>query len=428
MHQQTSHDSHLRQVELVTRIGWSRCLVYTGVHVTAAGKATRGPGQVSDDPAGHWLRGPIPKTTAAPLEGSFSFLCLHAAVALTPLLPKAHSLLLTSGTLSPVAPLVAELGLGHKPKRQHPLPDGFTPAGSKLSSPRTLHTLMRVPQQQQQSLVTCEESQQAPIEELSLPVSSRPGSAGSARQAATTAAETAQNSDQLSVGTADAMQLHVCLPHKCHAGQGTAHQPSLSKRQVQQQQQQPTGQQQEAQQQQQQQQAGQQQQEAQQQQVQQDQKQQQVLQQVQQQQQVQQEAEPQVQQQVQQQQVQQQQGQQQAMQQQGQQQVAQQQLQQQAAQQHGVLQQVQQQLHQHRQQPVQQAVRLQHATLHEGVELVSAPHHHTLPARLLPLTISMAPGGDGRLVKLDSAYERRQDTGMLFSTPFPQSLLSARVP
>lgn len=51
----------------------------------------------------------------APVEGSFSFLCLHAAVALTPLLPSAHSLLLTSGTLSPMDPLVAELGLGAKP-------------------------------------------------------------------------------------------------------------------------------------------------------------------------------------------------------------------------------------------------------------------------------------------------------------------------
>ncbi|KAL0032408.1 hypothetical protein WJX79_009909 [Trebouxia sp. C0005] len=58
-------------------------------------------------------------------------------------------------------------------------------------------------------------------------------------------------------------------------------------------------------------------------------------------------------------------------------------------------------------------VRSQYASLHQGVELVSAPHHHTLPARLLPLTISMAPGADGQLVKLDSAYERRQDAGYL---------------
>lgn len=51
----------------------------------------------------------------APVQGSFSFLCLHAAVALTPLIPSAHSLLLTSGTLSPMDPLVAELGIGAKP-------------------------------------------------------------------------------------------------------------------------------------------------------------------------------------------------------------------------------------------------------------------------------------------------------------------------
>lgn len=242
------------------------CCVHTGVHVTAAGKANRGLGQASEEPAGQRLQGPSPKKPPLALEGSFSFLCLHAAVALTPLLPKAHSLLLTSGTLSPVAPLVAELGLGHQPKRQYPLPDGSAPAGSKTSTTDTVHTLLGRSQQQQQ-----------------------------------------------------------------------VHQ---QQQQVQQQQHQ----------------------------------------------------------QVQQQQVQQQQVQQ-------QQQQVQQQVQQQ--QQHQAQQQQCQQ-----QQQVQQPARSQHAKLHEGVELVSAPHHHTLPARLLPLTISMAPGGDGQLVKLDSAYERRQDTGM----------------
>ena len=43
--------------------------------------------------------------------GSFAFLCLHAAVAMQPVASTTHAVLLTSGTLSPMEPLLAELGL-----------------------------------------------------------------------------------------------------------------------------------------------------------------------------------------------------------------------------------------------------------------------------------------------------------------------------
>ena len=43
--------------------------------------------------------------------GSFAFLCLHAAVAMQPVASSTHAVLLTSGTLSPMEPLLAELGL-----------------------------------------------------------------------------------------------------------------------------------------------------------------------------------------------------------------------------------------------------------------------------------------------------------------------------
>ena len=307
---------------------------------TAAGKARRGIGQVSDAPAG--LLGPkgTAKGQAVPIEGSFSFLCLHAAVALTPLLPKAHSLLLTSGTLSPVAPLVAELGLGAKPKRQPSSPHASVPTGA--SSADIGHMLPDLPQplptqqqphqqqqfqqqqQQQNGPPDSEGVHEKPGQKLALPAGSQAGSAMQGQQAHSTAASSALNLQGPSLGQAasqpaGAAQLEEALPQS-NMGQTVCHQRSMGKREQQQKQQQ-----------------------------------------------------------------------------QQQQEVQFQQVQQ--------LQQQQQQVQQ------QQPARSQHARFHEGVELVSAPHHHTLPARLLPLTISMAPGPDGQLVKLDSAYERRQDTG-----------------
>ena len=53
----------------------------------AAGKARRGPPGALPHAKGPDSKG---KSQGVPIEGSFSFLCLHAAVALTPLLPKAH--------------------------------------------------------------------------------------------------------------------------------------------------------------------------------------------------------------------------------------------------------------------------------------------------------------------------------------------------
>ena len=309
------------------------------------------------------IEGSGPKDTgkgpAVPIEGSFSFLCLHAAVALTPLLPKAHSLLLTSGTLSPVAPLVAELGLGEKPKRQPISPHGSvqvkpftTGKGHTLAELVQPHSKQQHKQQQQYAPADPAGTHQKSGQKLPLPAGSQPGCAMPDQQAHTTTAFSAQDLQVHSKGPIDAGQLGKALPQSDLA-QPVGLQPSLGKQEEQQvqlhrlvlQQQQSH----QVQQRQQHEQLHQQQQEIQQQQHQ--------L----------------------------------AEQQQQNQQVKQQQLQ------------VQQQQ--------QQPARSQHARLHEGVELVSAPHHHTLPARLLPLTISMAPGYDGQLVKLDSAYERRQDIG-----------------
>ena len=348
------------------------------MHATAAGKARRGPGQVSEEPAG--LRGP--KGTAVPIEGSFSFLCLHAAVALTPLLPKAHSLLLTSGTLSPVAPLVAELGLGTKPHRQPTLPHGSVPAEPSSITTHTVHTLSKLPQQLLQQLPQQLPQQQEqngpddpegthhkPGQKLSMPAGSWPGCVMPAQRATITTAALAKNSSRLSRGqsasqSADTVQRDKARPES-NMGQTTGYPPSLGKRDHQQAQQQ----------------------RVQQQQVQEQQIQHQQLQ---------------VKQQLEHQQV---------LQQSQQQQVQHQQVQHQQVQHQQVQhQQVQHQQHVEQHQ-VYEATRSQHARLHEGVELVSAPHHHTLPARLLPITISMAPGSDGQLVKLDSAYERRQDSG-----------------
>jgi len=314
----------------------------------AAGKARRGVPAVLPHAKGPESQG---KSQGVPIEGSFSFLCLHAAVALTPLLPKAHSLLLTSGTLSPVAPLVAELGLGTKPKRQVsstaspksrevvasanglglvPEPQGQIDASADASSSKSRQAdvsdetkaeseqLIRHQSVQSGSLTGTD----AHVDEQA--VSSEPSSA---RQSAV---QQGRQNPVLCSGTAsqpgclrhDAQQSHCCPSAKQeaaplqNAGNCCTHQ-------------QPTLQ-----------------------------------------------SSPHPQLQV----------------------DTLSELHSSTAQKAGIV--------------LQQApVRSQYASLHQGVELVSAPHHHTLPARLLPLSISMAPGADGRLVKLDSAYERRQDAG-----------------
>lgn len=254
----------------------------------------RGPAQPSATPG-------VKAAAAAAVEGSFSFLCLHAAVALTPLLPNAHSLLLTSGTLSPVAPLVAELGLGKTPKRQAHLPNslGFaTSPGSKAAHvPKQQHLGFAQngvqPEVPAQTSVQCSPVQSVTRAELILQ------------------APVAANAKAQELGTVSQVQ---CSSKDLPADQQTDQPQTIV----------------------------------------------------------------------------------------GDHQAK---AEQQAETQH------QHQQQQEQQEQQQQGVRSQHARLHQGVELVSAPHHHTLPARLLPLTISMAPGLDGRLVKLDSAFERRQDTG-----------------
>ena len=288
-------------------------LHHSSICATAAGRAVRGPAQPSAKPAGT-------KPAAAVVEGSFSFLCLHAAVALTPLLPNAHSLLLTSGTLSPVAPLVAELGLGKSPQRQAPLPNSLGFATSP--SNRTAH----LPKQQHsgnaQSGVKPEVMTQAAVQCSSVQGITRADCAESVLQAPAAADTSAQEPAtltqmQCSVQPSDLIRSRKDLPADQQPDEPQIilvdHQAKAEK------------------------QAG---------------------------------------------------------------------SEHQQQQQHG-----QQQRKQNEQQQQQQDMRSQHARLHQGVELVSAPHHHTLPARLLPLTISMAPGLHGQLVKLDSAYERRQDTG-----------------
>lgn len=75
--------------------------------------------------------------------GSFAFLCLHAAVAMQPVASTTHSVLLTSGTLSPMEPLLAELGLdgsslpqeaASRTQRHLGQPGAF-PAASAAASP-----------------------------------------------------------------------------------------------------------------------------------------------------------------------------------------------------------------------------------------------------------------------------------------------------
>ena len=287
-------------------------------------------------------------------------------MALTPLLPKAHSLLLTSGTLSPVAPLVAELGLGTKPKRQVsstaspksrevaapakglglvPEPLGHMTAAADASSSKSRQAdvsddtkgeseqLIRRHLVQSGSLTgtDAQVDEQAVGSELS-PV--QQSAIQQERQNPVLCSGTTSQPDSLQ---RDAQQPHCCQSAKQAAAplQNTGNccthqQPTLKSS-----------------------------------------------------------ARPQL------------------------QMDPQSELDSSTAQTAGAV--------------LQQApVRSQYASLHQGVELVSAPHHHTLPARLLPLTISMAPGADGRLVKLDSAYERRQDAGDYFLLQPKLVLLAGR--
>ena len=320
----------------------------------AAGKARRGPPGALPHAKGPDSKG---KSQGVPIEGSFSFLCLHAAVALTPLLPKAHSLLLTSGTLSPVAPLVAELGLGTKPKRQ--VSSNASPKNREVADPAKGLGLAPEPWDHMTEAADASSSKicQADVsdelkgksEQL---IRRHPVQSGSLtgtdaqvdEQAVDlepssvqqSAVQQGQQKPVLYSGTAsqlgslqhDAQQSHCCQPAK----QEVAPLQSAGSRRLESNscthQLQP----------------------------------------------LQSSACPQL------------------------QMDPQSELHSSTAQNAG--------------NGVQPApVRSQYASLHQGVELVSAPHHHTLPTRLLPLSISMAPGADGRLVKLDSTYERRQDAG-----------------
>ncbi len=334
---------------------------------------------------------PKGKADSTPIEGSFSFLCLHAAVALTPLLPKAHSLLLTSGTLSPVAPLVAELGLGTKAKRQDPaLPQaeavsktglGEVAVGSvaavpavhddkaasnMLHSPTNLeaasgnHEGSQLRQSSQQQAGQHQSSQQHfrqhPSQHHgdSQDKQTQPG-----HHQLPTVHQPDMQPDEANKPTSSEQRLAAVQPgsQEAHEQQravypaglpsltaapktGLGHNPPRSG--------------------------------------------------------------------------------------------LPQSLKQESAPSHahqssGSLPPAQTPTasSEHQSSTVQvlgaasppMLARSQYASLHQGVELVSAPHHHTLASRLLPLTISMAPGVDGQLVKLDSAYERRQDAGGLLCVP-----------
>ncbi len=317
----------------------------------AAGKAKRGLPAVLPHAKGPDSQG---KSQGVPIEGSFSFLCLHAAVALTPLLPKAHSLLLTSGTLSPVAPLVAELGLGTKPKRQvsspksrevadpakglgpAPEPQAHVTAAADASSSKSHQAgISDDTKAESEQLIRHQLAQSGSLtgahaQDEEQAVGPEPGSVQQS------AVQQGWQKPVLCSGTAsqpnslqhDAQQSHCCQSAKqeatpLHRAGDCSLESNSCTRQLQ------------------------------------------LLRSS---------AHPQL--------------------------------------QMDSLSEVHPSTAQKAGTGVQAApVRSQYASLHQGVELVSAPHHHTLPARLLPLTISMAPGADGRLVKLDSAFERRQDAG-----------------
>ena len=321
--------------------------------VLAAGKARRGLPAVLPHAKGPDSQG---KSQGVPIEGSFSFLCLHAAVALTPLLPKAHSLLLTSGTLSPVAPLVAELGLATRPKRQVssnaspkigelagsakglglvPEPQGCMTAAADASGSKSRQADVSDDTKGESEQLIRHHSVQsgsptgtdAQVDEQA--VSSEPSSVqqSAVQQGLPTPALCSGIASQPGSLQHDPQQSHCCQSanqeaaplHSLESNSCTHQLPLLQAS-----------------------------------------------------------AHPHL------------------------QMDPQSELSSSTARKASIV--------------LQQApVRSQYASLHQGVELVSAPHHQTLPARLLPLTISMAPGGDGRLVKLDSAYERRQDAGDLFS-------------
>ena len=334
----------------------------------AAGKARRGVPAALPHTKGPDSHG---KSQGVPIEGSFSFLCLHAAVALTPLLPKAHALLLTSGTLSPVAPLVAELGLGTKTKRQvssnaspklkiadpasglglAPEPQGhMTAAADAPSSKSHQADVSDDTKAESEQLIRHHLAQSGSLTGTDVQVdeqavSSEPSSVqqSAVQQGRQKPAPCSGTASQPGSLQHDAQQSHYCQSAKQEAAllqdagdrslesNSCTHQlPPLQSS-----------------------------------------------------------ACPQL------------------------QIDTLSELHSSTAQKAGIV--------------LQQApVRSQYASLHQGVELVSAPHHHTLPTRLLPLTISMAPGADGRLVKLDSAYERRQDAGDKFFLHLRIVLLAGR--
>ena len=266
----------------------------------------------------------------APVQGSFSFLCLHAAVALTPLLPSAHSLLLTSGTLSPMEPLVAELGLGakpgakpgasppseHKPSAESDTKPNLAPLSSTMSGDIPLWARSHDKPAIATAGQACPDS------------ASQQGVLGHTTQVkhGSAASATAANDHSLPSASYDptpasppialpiaAAALNIASEVKHESASwpraealsedGQAHAVSAS----------PST------------------------------------------------SPP-------------------------------------ALLEGGTRQ------------------RSQHSRLHQQVELVSAPHNPTLPSRLVPLTLSMAPGRDGQLVKLDSAFDKRQDEGRLVSS------------
>lgn len=329
----------------------TRGLGYRCILTRHSSKARRGLPAVLPHAKGPDSQG---KSQGVPIEGSFSFLCLHAAVALTPLLPKAHSLLLTSGTLSPVAPLVAELGLATRPKRQVssnaspkigelagsakglglvPEPQGCMTAAADASGSKSRQADVSDDTKGESEQLIRHHSVQsgsptgtdAQVDEQA--VSSEPSSVqqSAVQQGLPTPALCSGIASQPGSLQHDPQQSHCCQSanqeaaplHSLESNSCTHQLPLLQAS-----------------------------------------------------------AHPHL------------------------QMDPQSELSSSTARKASIV--------------LQQApVRSQYASLHQGVELVSAPHHQTLPARLLPLTISMAPGGDGRLVKLDSAYERRQDAGYL---------------
>ena len=294
---------------------------------TAAGRPRRG---VASGPWQGKEAGPV-----APVQGSFSFLCLHAAVALTPLLPSAHSLLLTSGTLSPMEPLVAELGLGakpgaspasgHKPNAESDAKPNLAPLKSTMSGDIPLWARSHGKAAMAGQACPDSASEQGAPGHTTYSTQVKHESAASARVAndhglplASYDPTPASPPIALPAAAAPAAALSIATELKLEPASwptaeplsedGQAHAVSASPSSS------PL-----------------------------------------------------------------------------------------ASLEGGIRQ------------------RSQHSRLHQQVELVSAPHNPTLPSRLLPLTLSMAPGRDGQLVKLDSAFDKRQDEGRHVSRCYSKS-------